>query len=123
MATLRAFPETSVFSVPSVAKKIFVLSSRRSRDCRDDWLPLPTAIDLIRVAAVRFGLVRIREHRRYISVQFMAEAERVEAVLVAVAKALTGLRIHEDTFLVVDNLLLGESRSITLGGLQVEMGL
>ena len=40
----------------------------------------------------------------------------------AVAKALTGLGIHTDTRLIVDNLLTGESQSITLR-LLAEMGL
>ena len=35
----------------------------------------PTDIDPIRLAAVRCGLVRIREHRRHISVQYMADAD------------------------------------------------
>ena len=35
----------------------------------------------------------------------------------AVVDALTGLKSHPDTRLIVDNLLLGESVAITLGGL------
>jgi hypothetical protein len=73
----------------------------------------PTDIDPIRLAAVRAGLVRVREHRRYVSVQYMADADRVGAVLGAVAKALTDLGIHPDTRLVVDNLQLEESREMT----------
>jgi hypothetical protein len=78
----------------------------------------PTDIDPIRLAAVRCGLVRIREHRRHISVQYLAAPERVGAIVDAVAKALTGLGIHPDTRLIVDNLLLGETVEITLAGLE-----
>ena len=81
----------------------------------------PTNIDPIRLAAVRCGLVRIREHRRHVSVQYWAEAERADAVLAAVVKALTGLEIHPDTRLEIDNLLAGDSRVATLGGLQADV--
>jgi hypothetical protein len=81
----------------------------------------PTAIDEIRLVAVRRGLVRVREHRRHVSVQFMAEAERVGMVLGAVVAALIGVEIHPDSRLIVDNLLLGDSRAIMLGGLAAEL--
>jgi hypothetical protein len=73
------------------------------------------------MVGVRQGLVRIREHKRHVSVQFAAQTSRVESVFRAVATALTGL-VHPDERLVIDNLLTGESKAITLGGLQAEMG-
>ena len=73
-----------------------------------------TAVDEIRMAAVREGLVRLREHPRYLSVQFSALPQRVAPVLKAVVVALTELKIHLDTMLVVDNLLSGDSVSNTL---------
>jgi len=79
-----------------------------------------TAIDAIRLVAVRYGLVRIREHRRHVSVQYAAEHNREQAVLQAIATALTGL-IHPDTRLVIDNLLLRESTAITLAELQADL--
>jgi hypothetical protein len=77
----------------------------------------PTNIDPIRLVAVRCGLVRIREHRRYVSVQYISEADRVGLISDAVAIALTDLGIHPDTRLIVDNFLLGESVAMTLAGL------
>jgi hypothetical protein len=83
---------------------------------------LPTAVDEIRLVAVRRGLVRVREHRRHVSVQFMAEAERVGMVLAAVVRGLMEVGIHPDSMLHIDNLLLRDSRSIMLGGLAAELG-
>ncbi|MGO9113413.1 MAG: hypothetical protein ACLP9L_29635 [Thermoguttaceae bacterium] len=78
----------------------------------------PTAIDEIRLSALREGMVRLREHRRYLSVQFTALPQRVALVLKAVVVALTELKIHLDTMLAVDNLLSGDSVSITLRDLK-----
>jgi hypothetical protein len=83
----------------------------------------PTDIDPIRLVGLRRGLVRVREHRRHVSVQFMAEAARVGIVLAATVRGLMEVGIHPDTRLIVDNLLLGDSRSVMLGGLADEMGL
>jgi hypothetical protein len=63
----------------------------------------------------------MREHPRYLSVQFTAEPQWVTPVLKAVIVALTNLKIHLDTMLKVDNLLSGESVSITLRELQGKM--
>jgi hypothetical protein len=83
----------------------------------------PTDIDPIRMVGLRHGLVRVREHRRHVSVQYWAEAERAGPVLAAAAAALIAVGIHPDSRLIVDDLLLGNSMAITLGGLQAEMGL
>jgi hypothetical protein len=74
----------------------------------------PTAIDEIRMVAVQAGLVRIREHERYTSVQFAAQPDRVTPILRAVVVALTELEVHPDTVLKIDNLLLHDSASLTL---------
>jgi hypothetical protein len=81
----------------------------------------PTAVDEIRMLAVRCGLVRIREHPRYTSVQFSAEPHRVGAVLQATVKALHGVGIHPDTRLVVDNLLTQERVAMTIRELAVAL--
>ena len=73
-----------------------------------------TDIDPIRMVGLRYGLVRVREHKWHVSVQFAADSGRSPQVIQVVATALTGLGIHPDTFLVIDNLLLNESRSLTL---------
>ena len=77
-----------------------------------------TAIDEIRIVALTWGLVRIREHPRYTSVQFSAQPNHVKAILGAVVVALAELKLHPDTMLVVDNLLLHDSARIALGELQ-----
>jgi hypothetical protein len=81
----------------------------------------PTALDEIRLVAVRNGLVRIREHRRHVSVQYMAELERVQPLLRIVVTALRGVGIHPDTWLVLDNLLLHDSKSMMLGQLEASL--
>jgi hypothetical protein len=80
-----------------------------------------TAVDEIRLAALREGLVRMREHPRYLSVQFTAEPQRVRLILESVLVALTERKIHPDTMLAIDNLLSGESASITLRELQTKI--
>ena len=77
-----------------------------------------TAIDQIRILALRGGLVRIRQQKHYTSVQFWATGDQVEAILQAVLRALEELKIHPDERLEIDNLLLGESVSITLRALR-----
>lgn len=90
-----------------------------SEDCYTQIMQYPsTAVDEIRLAAVREGFVRLREHPRYLSVQFSALPQRVTLVLKAVVGALIERTIHLDTMLVVDNLLSGDSVSITLRELQ-----
>ncbi len=77
-----------------------------------------TAIDQIRILALQGGLVRIRQHKRYTSVQFRATADQVAEILQAVLRALEELKIHPDERLEIDNLGLGESVSITLRSLR-----
>jgi hypothetical protein len=90
-----------------------------SESCHKRIMEYPeTAIDEIRLAALHGGLVRIREHRWYLSVQFAAQSEQVKPVLEAVFAALVGLKIHPDTRLVIDNMLLNDSTAIPLGVLQ-----
>jgi len=77
-----------------------------------------TAIDQIRIVALQGGLVRIRQHKRYTSVQFRATADQVAEILQAVLRALEELKIHPDERLEIDNLGLRESVSITLRSLR-----
>jgi hypothetical protein len=77
-----------------------------------------TAVDEIRLLALDWGLVRIREHPRYVSVQFKAQPHRVNRILGAVIAALEDAKVHPDTRLVIDNLLLHDSASLTLTSLQ-----
>jgi hypothetical protein len=80
-----------------------------------------TAVDEIRMAALAWGLVRIREHPRYVSVQFAAHPHRVTPILRAVLVALTDVRVHPDTTLKIDNLLLNDSVSIGLSDLEIHL--
>jgi hypothetical protein len=77
-----------------------------------------TAVDEIRMVALHWGLVRIREHPRYVSVQFTAHPHRVTPILRAVVVALTDVKVHPDTTLKIDNLLLNDSVSIGLSNLK-----
>ncbi|MGO9115278.1 MAG: hypothetical protein ACLP9L_39195 [Thermoguttaceae bacterium] len=77
-----------------------------------------TAIDQIRILALRGGLVRIRQQKHYTSVQFWAIADQVNSILQAVLRALEALEVHPDERLEVDNLRLRDSMSITLRALQ-----
>ena len=81
----------------------------------------PTAVDEIRILAVKCGLVRVREHPRYTSVQFWVEPNRVDAVLRAVVKALDDAAIHPDTRLIIDNLLVQEARAMTIRELETAL--
>ena len=81
----------------------------------------PTSIDEIRILAVKCGLVRIREHRRHVSVQFMAEPRRRGPILQAAAKALHGVGIHPDTELVIDDLSTNERTAMTLRDLEAAL--
>jgi hypothetical protein len=51
-------------------------------------------------------------------VQFWAAVDKVVAILQAILRALEELQIHPDERLEIDNLLLGESVSITLRALR-----
>ena len=77
-----------------------------------------TAIDEIRLLAIDYGLVRIREHPRYTSVQFSVKPFQITPILRAVTTALAELKLHPDTMLVIDNLLLHDSVRAGLGELQ-----
>ena len=77
-----------------------------------------TAIDEIRLVALDYGLVRVREHPRYTSVQFSAQPFQITPILQAVVTTLTELKLHSDTTLLIDNLLLHESARTGLGELQ-----
>ncbi len=93
-----------------------------SEGCYAQIMQYPaTAVDEIRLAALHEGLVRMREHPRYLSVQFATEPQRVKLILESVLVALTDRKIHLDTMLKVDNLLSGDSVSITLRELQGKM--
>lgn len=81
----------------------------------------PTAVDEIRTLAVQCGLIRIREHRWHVSVQFMAEPHRVGSVLQATVKGLYAIKLHPDTRLVADNLLPKERVVMTLRELAVAL--
>lgn len=78
-----------------------------------------TAVDEIRLAAMDGGLVRIREHPRYTSVQFRADAHRVASILAVVSACLRQQQVGPDTVLRIDNLLLGDSAEVTLAELIV----
>jgi hypothetical protein len=84
------------------------------RHYRQIMLLPDSAIDEIRILALQGGLVRIRQHKRYTSVQFWATAGQVAAILQAVLRALEELEVHPDERLDIDNLLRRESVSITL---------
>jgi hypothetical protein len=77
-----------------------------------------SAIDETRTTALVGGLVRIRQHKRYTSIQFWSVSDQVEGILQAVVKGLQQLQVHPDELLKVDNLSLGKSESITLRELQ-----
>jgi hypothetical protein len=77
-----------------------------------------TAVDETRRLAVQGGLIRIRQHKRYTSVQFWVMSDQVDATLQAVLQALAELGVHPDERLQIDNLCLGKSTSVTLRELQ-----
>jgi hypothetical protein len=77
--------------------------------------------DGIRILALKCGLVRIRENKRDTSIQFWAEANRLEFVLRAVVKAMNGVEIHPDTRLIIGNLLPGERVAMTLRELDAHL--
>lgn len=85
----------------------------------NDIMKLPvTAIDEIRRVALNWGLVRIREHPRYTSIQFTAHAHRITPILRAALAALKAAQVHPGTTLKIDNLLLNDSITIGLGELE-----
>ena len=81
----------------------------------------PTAVDEIRILGLHCGLVRMREHPRYLSIQFAAERHHIARLLGAIATALNHLGIHPDTTVQMDNLLSGESISITVAELRKQI--
>ena len=78
----------------------------------------PTQEDQIRLVAIRSGLVRIREHPRYVSVQYAAESDQEKPVLQAVFTALKVLKMSAETTLVIDNFLLRTSIRLGLDDLE-----
>ena len=84
----------------------------------------PEAVDEIRLLALHCGLVRMREHRDRLSVQFAAERPRLPSVLKAIVTALEEMKFHPDTRVEMDDLLLGDSAAMTVGGMRkrVESG-
>jgi hypothetical protein len=78
----------------------------------------PEAVDQIRLLALYSGLVRMREHPRYLSIQFAAGHDSVARVLKAIVAALAALGIHPDTRIEMDDLLLGESTAMTVAELR-----
>ncbi len=90
-----------------------------SRNAYDEIMTHPsTDIDAIRLVAVHEGLVRIREHPSYTSVQFAAQRDRITSILRAVLVALNDVKLHPDTRLVIDNLLSHDSITISLRKLE-----
>jgi len=81
-------------------------------------LPDQSAIEETRRLAVQAGLIRIRQHKRYTSVQFWVMGDQADATLQAVLQALAALGVHPDERLQIDNLCLGKSASVTLRELQ-----
>ncbi len=80
-----------------------------------------TAIDEIRLVGLQAGLVRIREHRWYLSVQFAVQSDQVTRILESVCRALVAVGVHPDTRLVIDNLLTNDSVAVSLGRLGAEL--
>ena len=79
---------------------------------------LPTDEDAIRLVAIRSGLVRVREHPRYVSVQYAARSEQEKPTLQAILAALKVLKMSAETTLVIDNLLLQTSVRIGFNELE-----
>lgn len=73
--------------------------------------------DEIRLAAIQAGMVRIRDHGNYISVQFAAERNRLRDVLLSVHKFLVEKTNDKYADLVIDNFPTGESTRLSLADL------
>lgn len=67
----------------------------------------------IRMAAINVGLVRVRDHGNYVSVQFAA-SEQVREVLNSIREFLGTIFKWEETELVIDNLTSQASTRITI---------
>ena len=77
----------------------------------------PTAVDEIRLEAMKGGLVRIRQYDGYVSVQFIAQRHQVTSILRAVAVTLQGVQIHPDERLQITNFFLKDQVDVTLADL------
>ena len=69
-------------------------------------------MDEIRLAAINVGLIRLRDRRSHVSVQFSADEPNEKSVLRSVAMFLDG--IWRDTPLVIGNFANGTETTITL---------
>lgn len=74
--------------------------------------------DEIRMAAIDVGLIRIRDHGNYVSVQFSSEPEKVEVKLKSVVQFLRQTGMHRYSDLRIDNLASQESVRISLEELE-----
>ncbi|MFN9984820.1 MAG: hypothetical protein ACK52S_04645 [Pirellula sp.] len=72
-----------------------------------------TDIDVIRLAATMEGMVRIRDHRRRISVQFYVDGGLME-LLHKILKVLENQDFDVTAPLDIDNLRTGESKSVSI---------
>ncbi len=70
--------------------------------------------DEIRLAAIRCGLIRIRDHGNSISVQFSADPTQVSAYLQSVFQLLRDVGTHRFSDLRIDNFANQESVRISL---------
>jgi len=73
--------------------------------------------DEIRLAAIEAGLVRIRDHGNYISVQFAAEPNRLREVLRSVHKFLAETTTDKYADIIIDNFTTRESARLSLAEL------
>jgi hypothetical protein len=87
-----------------------------------DIMRLPAHdLDAIRLTAMHHGLVRIRDYRDHISIQFTCQRHRVRPILWAVYEALASLKIWPDAPLLITNLLLDDQVTITLRNLHQKL--
>ena len=78
-----------------------------------------SAVDEIRLLALYGGLVRIREHPRYTSIQFANyHPHQIQYTLTCVLETLIDLEVHPDTIIRMDNFLNGESAICSVSDLQ-----
>ena len=85
-----------------------------SQEVYEHLLTLDSSLgmDEIRMAAINVGLVRIRDHGNYVSVQFAAE--QVREVLRSIHEFIAGVFMWTETELAIDNFTTQASTRITL---------
>ena len=71
------------------------------------------AMDEIRLAAIHAGLIRVRDHLRYVSVQFCADSNEM-TFLRSVFVFLDEIVLYKDTPLVIGNFATRVETTITL---------